>query len=586
MPGERRAAAIVLVAALPFASCGGRDTAAPVAVDRDAPLVSRLTTELGAPVEWAMEGEQQRAALLAPGEIRDVVLDAPPGSRLDFALAALKGGLPRGRVALEVAGDGRTLASAEISSARSREWRPFSVPLGAPAPRRLTFRVSGLDARGNALGANRGRWLALGAPRVVTPVAPRDRKVLVWISVDTLRADHLGAYGYGRATSPVVDRLSRDGALFENMFSAAPWTLPSLTSQFTSRYPSEHGNRIERNRRDPSQKTLFQVLADEGFNVLGVTANRFVAPSFGTADGFDVLWQTDKNADEVTRLALEALSRWNGGHLALFVHYMDPHAYYDPPAPFGALFASGYRGPIDGHNFEGARRVDAAAVGHVVSLYDGEIAFTDDQVGRLLEGLGARGLLKDAVVVFSADHGEEFQEHGGWTHKRTLYQEVLHVPFALRVPGIARRRVADVVSSLDIAPTLLAALGLEAPASFQGRDLLPLLRGGTSPERGLIAETGRGRDTDPLVALRRGRFKYIAAVAPAADEPTLLREAAYDLEADPGERHPIGAPAILEPLRLEVLLYLASVRKRRPTEYASELSEEQSERLKALGYLQ
>src|SRR5262249_7639832 len=158
-----------------------------------------------------------------------------------------------------------------------------------------------------------------------------------------------------------------------------------------------------------------------------------------------------------------------GGDVALFVHYMDPHFSYDPPAPFDSEFATGYRGRIDGKNFREAQT--PAEVEHVKALYDGELRFTDAQIDALLQDLRTRGVLDAAVGAYTADHGEEFKDHGAWGHADTLYEELLHVPFALRVPGTAPRRLQDKVCLVDLAPTLLDLFGLPAPDSFQGRSL-------------------------------------------------------------------------------------------------------------------
>jgi arylsulfatase A-like enzyme len=553
--------------------------------------VRRLTDDLRAPVFWLMEGQQQRAALLAPGESRALDVAVPAGSRLRFSLATMKGGPPRGSVEFEVRGDGRLLQTFRLPTRRSTAWTNLSLPLGEPPPRRLEFVSRRADGGGAPVAASEkhpGRWLAVGAPRLLAPVAPAERRILIWISIDTLRADHLGFYGYGRPTSPVLDRLARESVVFDDAVAPASWTLPSLTSQFTSRYPSQHGARLETFKADASQVSIFEVLARSGFSVLGVSANAFVSPKFDTAGGFDTLWETRGDAAAVTQLALDALGHWDGGHLALFVHYMDPHAYYQPPAPFGALFESAYKGPIDGRNFEGMRADDSSALRHVVGLYDGEIAFADREVGRLLEALAGRGLLERALVVLTADHGEEFRDHGGFTHSRTLYQEMLHVPLVLRLPGVAPRRVAAPVSLVDVAPTLLESLGLAVPASFVGRSLLPLARGGTLPERGLIAETEHTLDGTLRLALRRGRTKYVLATSrePGPGTPKVLREELYDLDADPAERRPIqGAPS-LPALRQELLAYLVATRGAARAPVPSELTAEDRERLKALGYLQ
>jgi sulfatase-like protein len=184
---------------------------------------------------------------------------------------------------------------------------------------------------------------------------------------------------------------------------------------------------------------------------------------------------------EPVTMLVQALSEWRGGDLALFAHYMDPHYPYDPPPSYAGLF------PNDGADAGGGGGSRAS----VEALYDGELAYTDSQIDLLLKELERRGLLRDAVIVYTADHGEEFLDHGGWRHSRTLYQEMLHVPLAVRLPGVGGRRITEKVSLVDLAPTLLGALGIPAPASCQGRSLLPLVRGERLPAREVFAETER-----------------------------------------------------------------------------------------------
>jgi arylsulfatase A-like enzyme len=432
-------------------------------------------------------------------------------------------------------------------------------------------------------------WIVLASARVDVPGPPAPRRVLVWISQDTVRADHVGAYGYKRKTTPAFDALARDWVVFDEAASPASWTLPALVSQFTSRYPTFHGAVGASVQRDDSQPTLFEILAASGFTVLGVTGNHFVSADFRTAGGFDALGYTDGHAEEVDRLARDALGEWGGGDLALFVHYMDPHAPYDPPPRYGRLFDPDYRGKVTGRNFDGlAKSAFAPAdVDHVRALYDGELAYEDVEIGELLGVLRAQGLLEDAVIVYSADHGEEFLEHGGWEHSHTLYEEMLHVPFALRVPGVAGRRVQPVVSTIDLAPTVLDALGIASPPSFQGRSLMPAARGGRLSDVPVFAETERTLDGNHRVAVRSATDKCIVVARPGREvPPQILSEECYDLARDPGERGPLPASAECTCLRDQAVAYLSRARQEAKAQKPAELPPEVLERLRALGYLQ
>jgi arylsulfatase A-like enzyme len=412
------------------------------------------------------------------------------------------------------------------------------------------------------------------------------------VSQDSVRADHLSALGYGRSTSPELEALAGDWVVFERAMAPAPWTLPSMLSQFTARYPSFHGGRQVRRARDldSGHLSVFDVLAREGFTVLGVTGNELISHRFHAASGFDALWFDDKQqADSTNQLALRAVDEWGGGDLALFVHYMDPHAPYSPPPPYDSLFADPDH-PRKAHRWtlDDLRRLDHtdADVRQLEALYDGELARTDAAIADLLRRLAARGLLAESVLVYSADHGEEFQDHGGWGHGGHLHEEVLHVPLALRVPGVEPRRIDTLVSLVDLAPTLLDALRIESPSSFEGRSLLPLMRGEAWPESALFSETDRTPDGTHHVSVRRSNRKYIAATEAGSARPAnLVAEALYDLDTDPEERRPLESGPELAPFRREVLEYLARARQEVRLGPAIELTRKEEERLRARGDL-
>ena len=253
---------------------------------------------------------------------------------------------------------------------------------------------------------------------------------------------------------------------------------------------------------------------------------------------------------------------------------MDPHHPYAPPPPFDQLF------PVDAEKAAGRGNGTRA---RLEAAYDGEIAYTDTQIDALLEELERRQLLRDAVIVYTADHGEEFLDHGGWKHSRTLYREMLHVPLALRLPGTGGRRIAETVSLIDLAPTVLEALGVTAPASFQGRSLLPLARGERLPAREIYAETERTTDGAPRLAVQLGSVKYVRTLYPGAAKPT--GEELYDLAADPGEqKSDLGHPEV-ERLRRYATAYLTRGRDEAPKATTVDVPPEVRARLRALGYV-
>jgi arylsulfatase A-like enzyme len=386
---------------------------------------------------------------------------------------------------------------------------------------------------------------------------------LVLLVVDTLRADHLGCYGYARSTSPQIDALARESVLFEQAQSHSPWTMPSVASLFTSLEPRVHGLAEWRQPLDGRLLTLAEQLQARGFRTEGYVSHGVLSRFFQFDQGFDVydssvmagrLPRNISTAREVTDLALGALARLQAQprRFFLWVHYFDPHDAYLKH---------------DGFDF-GPRPVD---------LYDSEIAFTDQQIGRLLDQLRRSGLAEKTLLALVADHGEGFGAHRRLYHTSTLFDELLRVPLLLRVPGLRPARVRAPVPLIDIAPTLLTLLGEPVPPAFQGR-ALPLVAGRfvPPPERVMVAETRRFAD---LRSVRVGRHKLIVDRAPQG----LLR--LYDLEPDPGEQRNLRREAPELALRLSALLqaqYAAGTASAPRRELPSDVEE----KLRSLGYVQ
>jgi arylsulfatase A-like enzyme len=377
--------------------------------------------------------------------------------------------------------------------------------------------------------------LALGGCRragdgAVGPAAPPPpARNVVLIVVDTLRADHLGCYGYERPTSPRIDAWARRSAVFEQAYSHSSWTMPSVASMFTSLEPKDHGIADWKQPLDERLLTLAEVLRGRGFRTEGYVSHGVLSRLYQFDQGFDVydssviagrLPRDITTAREVTDLALGALERPLPEPFFLWVHYFDPHDAYLKH---------------DGFDFGPAP----------IDRYDGEIAYTDGHVGRLLEALERRGLDDRTVVALLSDHGEGFGAHRHLQHTVTLFEELIRIAFVLRAPGVAPQRVRDVVRAIDLAPTLLTLLGQPVPAEFKG---LPIaLREGrfsALPPRVVVAETQRFTD---LRALRAGRFKLIQNRARGGAR-------LFNLDEDPGEQRNLAKqrPDVVE--RLQSLL--------------------------------
>jgi arylsulfatase A-like enzyme len=381
---------------------------------------------------------------------------------------------------------------------------------------------------------------------------------VVIVAVDTLRPDHLGCYGYPRPTSPGIDRFAESGALFENVRSQAPWTLPSFATVFTSLYPTQHGADEVKTRMRTGFPALAEILARHGYATGAVINAPALKPANGVDRGFSFYDMTPlggRNAKGTTRDALAWIDGLGGEPFFAFVHYFDPHLPYSPPQGYADRFEEAYEGSLGASfNLEGFSRVrrimfeqmkDLAPEDweHIVALYDGEIAFTDEAVVELLEGLEQRGLADNTLVVFLSDHGEEFFEHGGFEHGHCLYDEVIKVPLILRMPGIipAGVRLSRQVRLIDVAPTILDLVGIPAPAHFEGASLKPMLTGNGGPpaRENCLLPPGVAFSE----ALMHGREQKSVTAFPTKLIHSMDsgEDLVFDLEQDPFELEDLGS---------------------------------------------
>ena len=395
--------------------------------------------------------------------------------------------------------------------------------------------------------------------------APRPEH-LVLVVLDTTRADAMGYAGYRRDTTPNLDALAEESIVFDRAYSHAPWTIPSVASLFTSMTPVQHGISQWNQVLDEALLTLPEVLQQAGFSTRAVVSHHAFKPRFQFQQGFEhfdwSLIADEKaydyaHAKSVTRLGLQAVddARAEGRPSLVWLHYFDAHTkYLHHPE----------------HDFGDKRR----------DLYDSELAFQDAAVGELIDGLRSRGALDDTALVILSDHGEEFLDHGGLKHTSTLYEELVRVPMLARLPGFAPGRVAAVAPTMDLAPTLLALLGVPVPEEFQGvpMTIAPGEAGWTllpAPDRPVYLETLRRKQRQGLV---RGDLKVIHDLE--ADTWEL-----YDLRRDPRERINLAEdrPDALAALRAELDRIRSGERAAAPE---VPLGAEMRERLQALGYVE
>jgi arylsulfatase A-like enzyme len=447
------------------------------------------------------------------------------------------------------------------------------------------------------LAAAAGSLLLLGA---VTAGNAIDREVaapsgpnVVLIMVDTLRADHVGCFGYERATTPTIDRLAATATVFANAHATAPWTSPSVASAITGQHPTPMGISLKPVTLSDRFVTLAEVLREHNYHTHGVISHTYLNSTFGYDQGFDSYDEDNArghghiSSPSVTDKALAFIEARRDERFFLFLHYFDPH--YDYILQPGFDYYPDYDGDL--HSGQSifelrdlAPDLSADDLRFIRALYDSEISFTDAHIGRVLTKLEELGLWHDTLIVFAADHGEEFSERGShWIgHTRTLYQEQTHVPLIVKGPGgRSQRLVQRHVSLVDLMPSIVEAAGLAVPGSY--------VHAGRS-----LAIAGQPvEQTRPVFAETRRQGAFRSAIV---DGWKLIRnleggtaDELYFLADDPGETTNLAAEQPEELERIGAILTTWEDELERAAipddAIAPELSEEEIERLKSLGYL-
>lgn len=500
-----------------------------------------------------------------------------------------------------------------------RHWIDAEIDLSRFAERdvRLGFDVDASDGSG-ATGTPAWSRIQLLRRDVVRrqEASPATPNVLLMV-VDTLRADRVGAHGGRPSRTPNLDRIGATGTVFRNAWAQAPWTLPSVATILTGRYPRGHGvvGRSAGFGRPAGVAehegnwayladtipTIASVVRREGIGTVGITSNLLVSRENNLARGFETFVELPVSPMPVQWARAAAVHRTFGEWLAVngryrffgYLHYMEPHDPYVPaPGLRDRCPAGAPEGVCDGVVREVARdreqggpAVDESVVRHLEALYDGEVSAWDAELPGLLELLSRQGLRDRTVIVVTADHGEEFAEHGHLGHRKQLYAESLAVPFIVAGPGVRVDRRDDLVELVDVFPTVLGILGAEGHAGAEeherpGTDLLaqPSERARTFAETryGVVEGLGHGRE---IRAVRAGRWGYMQA-------PEMGWERLHDLAADPAEtanRAP-GEPAVCRTLRGELDAWME--RTPAPNTAGSTEGEQITDKLRALGYVE
>lgn len=416
---------------------------------------------------------------------------------------------------------------------------------------------------------------------------------IVLILIDTLRADHLGVYGYPRDVSTTIDAFARQNLTFEYALAAAPWTPPSVASMFTGFYPSAHGvhtHVYERRRKTATAAplrgevlsedldTLAEVLRRDGYRTTAVTTNAWISERLGFAQGFDTFEVHDYSpAEVVNQRAVAHLDelRSSDAPFFLFLHYMDPHEPYAAPRDFGHY----YRGTPPGLE----PGVEHASL---VNQYDEEIRYVDAQLGSLFAYLRQIEQYDDTVVLLVGDHGEQFYERGQRGHGIRVHNEELHVPMILKAPGLSGS-VPVTVSLVDVYPTLLGLAGISTPPSTQGVSLIDGLA--AREAAGVMSEMTRKRNEKAFVDAE-GRKLILTFDADETDlvgPEDQVQADLYDRRLDYAEAEPIDDPVAVEELTARFYdTYRASLDKRRTIATSQvEIDAATLEQLEALGYL-
>jgi arylsulfatase A-like enzyme len=524
-------------------------------------------------------------------------------------MVRLDGGEAPARVTIRLERDGevpRTLWS-RVLRARGAP-AVFRVPLGVPrgTPVVLVLEIEDERPLREAVWV---RWtsprvVGFGEPEVLVPEAsgpfhepapspPPGVSNVLLVVLDAARARDFGCYGYTRATTPEIDRIAREGVVFEKAYTTGCYTRAGMGSLWTSQFPDDHGAVGPEGRlaREPFP-TLGEVLAAGGLRTAAFVANPVAGRAFGFDRGFedfhDVYARSGIEAEGVTESLVPWLAQNAAERFFVYAHFREPHFPYDPPPPFDTLFgpegplAPGIRRDRDwifAAN-DGSRPLTADESRHMVRLYDGNLAHADREVGRIREALESLGLWDRTAVIVTADHGEALGEHGYIMHNQQLYEESVRIPMIVRLPSgaAAGLRPEGLVDLTDLAPTIADILGVrQGTSGFRGRSLLPLVRG--APGKPFVFARSLG--DRPKFSIRDERYTFIYDSRWGAEE-------LYDRAFDPGEHRKLGAGDRVQAAvyRARLWRWMDRLARRDVTIGAGErLSKREREQIEGLGYV-
>jgi arylsulfatase A-like enzyme len=433
------------------------------------------------------------------------------------------------------------------------------------------------------------------------PIAPlrAPGSNVVLITIDTLRADHIGAYGYSRDTTPNLDRFAEEAVRFEAAFSPRGLTFPAIASLLTSKHVYNHGVVSMRNVvMSESLLTMPEALKQLGYRTVEFNAHLGFGPKTGFHQGFDDfhLFHSD-DEPKMVREAVEWLSTNGDERFFMWLHSFGPHSPYQAPEPWRHRFTDPkYAGEYDGtqkplYDITMSKELSEEDREHIIALYDVKLAWIDDLIGKLLSGIDELGLRENTLVIVTADHGEElFDHHHFFSHESSAFDGVLRIPLMMRLPGRLEPGTVPsevVVESVDVFPTVLDVLGETRPSGLQGSSLLPVLTGADDPSSVYAFGTVDHPDGELSVrSIRSSRWRYLENPDNYSPHHVwVAAEELYDLEADPRQQRNVveGHGATAAELRGELVKWAEWVRKdATPTE--RKLDPKLEAQLEALGY--
>jgi arylsulfatase A-like enzyme len=470
---------------------------------------------------------------------------------------------------------------------RQKRWLEVNIDLSEFKNKKglLKFKTIPLASQEDAGHSHLGYFL-LANPRIVFPTRADDPNIVL-ISIDTLRRDHLSTYGYRKKTSPFLDTLAGESAVFNNAIAQAPYTVTSHITMMTSLWPSTH----QILTHDYQDRLLPQVLKAWGYQTAGFTGGGQVSAVYGFDRGMDVYDFEGGRSEVIFPKATEWIAKTLGNPFFLFLHTYDVHMPYEPPPPYDSLFDPAYDGVV-GRWTEGCVVIDESALfNRILDLYDGEIRYVDAQIQRVVQFLREKGLYENTMLIITSDHGEEFMEHGTMAcHAHTLYNELLLIPLIIKFPKgqWAGRTILDPVALNDLMPTVLGSIDIPVPSHSQGESLLDYLEGKVKRDRQrpIFSEQVVIRD-DPRIEVS------IQTLSEKYYQKLDLPGEYYDLISDPAEKHSLAeiqkkrVSGLVKTIReyISANTKLAKLGSETQGGRSQEIDKRTVEKLKALGYI-